>query len=163
MSDDDLWFLPGPTEEDAPPLPRADRRALIAPADWLAAQAALAVKLARAAQALGALDQAVAGDPGMIRRLAMIEIEAMLWAEGTPLPREDIGRDLMAGRADYLLRVGVADVAAFDAFYKRLIAAAPMPTVSSRENGPSVCTCRPARRSKATSRPRPCRPAAIAT
>lgn len=99
MSDDDLWFLPGPTEEDAPPLARADRRALIAPADWLAAQAALAVKLARAAQALGALDQAVAGDPGMIRRLAMIEIEAMLWAEGTPLPREDIGRDLMAGRA----------------------------------------------------------------
>ena len=37
----------------------------------------------------------------------------------------------MAGETDYLLRVGVADVAAFDAFYKRLIAAAPMRNVTS--------------------------------
>lgn len=94
MSDDDLWFLPGPPEDDDPP-----GAVQTGPADWLRAQAGLAVPLARAAQALGALDATLAGDQGMIRRLAMIEVEAMLWAEGTPLPREDIGRDLMAGRA----------------------------------------------------------------
>lgn len=98
MSDDDLWFLPGPIEDEAP-LPRSDRQSPVDPGTWLTAQAGLALPLARAAQALGALDAHVAGDQGMIRRLAMIEVEAMLWAEGTPLPREDIGRDLMAGRA----------------------------------------------------------------
>lgn len=98
MSDDDLWFLPGPPEDDDPPH-RSGQRALVEPADWLRAQGAHAIRLARAAQALGALDATVAGDPGMIRRLAMFEVEAILWAEGTPLPREDIGRDLMAGRA----------------------------------------------------------------
>ena len=96
MSDDDLWFLPGPPgDPDTPP----DRLGPTDPAGWDAAQAALAVPLAQAAQALGALDAVVGGDPGMIRRLAMIEVEAMLWAGGTPLPREEIGRDLMAGRA----------------------------------------------------------------
>lgn len=94
MSDDDLWFMPGPTGDDAPPLARA-----VDPAEWRRAQAGLAVALARAAQAQGALDAVLRGDPGMIRRLAMTEVEAMLWAEGTPLPREEIGRDLMAGRA----------------------------------------------------------------
>ena len=81
--------------DDAPvPVPRlGDAR------DWRAAQAGLAVKLARAAQALGALEAVLDGDAGMIRRLAMTEVEAMLWAEGTPLPREEIGRDLMAARA----------------------------------------------------------------
>jgi Lrp/AsnC family transcriptional regulator len=32
----------------------------------------------------------------------------------------------MAGDVDYMLRVAVADMAEYDAFYKRLIAAAPM-------------------------------------
>lgn len=99
MSDSDLWFMPGPAGDDAPPLPRADGRLLVDPGDWLTAQASLAVGLADAAQALGGLDQVVAGDPGMVRRLAMIEVEVMLWASGTPLPKEEIGRDLMAGRA----------------------------------------------------------------
>jgi len=38
----------------------------------------------------------------------------------------------MAGETDYLLRVGVADVAAYDALYQRLIAVAPMRNVTSR-------------------------------
>lgn len=96
---DDHWFLPGPIDADIPPPRRADGRRLVDPAQWLSAQAGLAVPLARATQALGALEATVAGDPGMIRRLALAEVEAMLWAAGTPLPREEIGRDLMAARA----------------------------------------------------------------
>ena len=38
----------------------------------------------------------------------------------------------MAGDVDYVLRVAVADMAEYDAFYKRLIAIAPMKNVSSR-------------------------------
>ncbi len=38
----------------------------------------------------------------------------------------------MAGDVDYLLRVIVADMAAYDQFYKRLIALAPLKNVTSR-------------------------------
>ena len=38
----------------------------------------------------------------------------------------------MAGDVDYMLRVAVADMAAYDSFYKRLIAAVPLKNVSSR-------------------------------
>ena len=38
----------------------------------------------------------------------------------------------MAGDIDYMLRVAVADMAEYDAFYKRLIAIAPMKNVTSR-------------------------------
>jgi Lrp/AsnC family transcriptional regulator len=38
----------------------------------------------------------------------------------------------MAGDVDYLLRVSVPDMAAYDGFYRRLIAAAPLKNVSSR-------------------------------
>ena len=38
----------------------------------------------------------------------------------------------MAGDVDYMLRVVVPDMAAYDAFYKRLIAAVPLKNVSSR-------------------------------
>src|ERR687893_2790227 len=38
----------------------------------------------------------------------------------------------MAGDVDYMLRVVVPDMAAYDAFYKRLIAAIPLKNVSSR-------------------------------
>lgn len=82
-----------------PPLPRADHRRLIDPDDWLTAQSAHAVPLAEAAQAVGALAALVDGDAGMIRRLALAEAEAMLWAQATPLRREEIGRDLMDARA----------------------------------------------------------------
>lgn len=71
---------------------------------WLQAQAALAVALADAALAVGQLDaimQAM-GDAqrqAATRRLALIEVEAMLWSQGMVLGREDIGRDLMEARA----------------------------------------------------------------
>lgn len=45
---------------------------------------------------------------------------------------EVMGLYRMAGEIDYLLQVAVADMAEFDAFYKRLIAVAPMKNVSSR-------------------------------
>jgi Lrp/AsnC family transcriptional regulator len=38
----------------------------------------------------------------------------------------------MAGDVDYMLRVVAADIASFDAFYKRLIATVPLKNVSSR-------------------------------
>jgi Lrp/AsnC family transcriptional regulator len=38
----------------------------------------------------------------------------------------------MAGDIDYMLRVAVANMAEYDAFYKRLIAVAPMKKVTSR-------------------------------
>jgi len=38
----------------------------------------------------------------------------------------------MAGDVDYMLRVAVADMAEYDAFYKRLIGVAPMKNVTSR-------------------------------
>ena len=38
----------------------------------------------------------------------------------------------MAGDVDYMLRVVVADIAGFDTFYKRLIAAVPLKNVTSR-------------------------------
>ena len=37
----------------------------------------------------------------------------------------------MAGDIDYLLRIAVADMAAFDSFYRRLIEAVPLKNVSS--------------------------------
>jgi Lrp/AsnC family transcriptional regulator len=37
----------------------------------------------------------------------------------------------MAGEVDYMLRVVVADMNAYDSFYKRLIAAAPLKNVTS--------------------------------
>ncbi len=89
--------MPGPARTDSL-APLFDAGA------WRAAQAELAVELALAAQALGRLDEVMAGQgeaarDGATRRLALIEIEAMLWAEGRPLRREEIGRDLMEARA----------------------------------------------------------------
>ncbi|SCY94385.1 hypothetical protein [Paracoccus tibetensis] len=74
------------------------------PAAWQEAQAALALPLAEAAAALGRLDATLATlDPaaahGAVTRLALAETEAMLWAGGTVLPREEIGRDALDARA----------------------------------------------------------------
>jgi Lrp/AsnC family transcriptional regulator len=38
----------------------------------------------------------------------------------------------MAGDVDYMLRVVVADIAGYDTFYKKLIAAVPLKNVTSR-------------------------------
>lgn len=81
-----------------------DLTELLNPASWAAAQAEAALPLAQAAMAVGRLDQQIAALPrdrraGAITRLALTEVEAMLWAQGTPLRREEIGRDLMEARA----------------------------------------------------------------
>lgn len=74
------------------------------PAAWRQAQAALALPLAEAAAALGRLDatlvalDAAAAD-GAVMRLALAEAEAMLWAGGIVLPRDEIGRDALDARA----------------------------------------------------------------
>ncbi|WP_192877787.1 hypothetical protein [Paracoccus sp. SY] len=81
---------------DGPAAPRSS--------DWLAAQSALAVDLAGAALGAGRLEARLSlmdkgARAGAIRRLALIEIEEMLRAQGTPLSREEIGLDAMAARA----------------------------------------------------------------
>lgn len=83
-------------DDDQPAPPR--------PADWLAAQSALAVDLAVAALSVGRLDARLSlmdaqSRAGATRRLALIEIEEMLRAQGAPLSREEIGLDAMAARA----------------------------------------------------------------
>ena len=88
-------FWPPDDRPPTVPLPRADRRPLIDPQAWLAAQANAAADLARAAMAVGRLDEAAAAmGQGAPDRLALLEVEAMLWAAGTPIRREQIGRDL---------------------------------------------------------------------
>ncbi len=72
---------------------------LSAPALWQQAEAEQAVALARAAQALGALDAAVEDAPWLPQRLALLEAESMLWSQGITLRSEDIGRDLLAARS----------------------------------------------------------------
>lgn len=97
----DLWFVP-PEDDEPPgaPLPRADQRRLLDPAAWLAGQGGAAVDLARAAMAVGRLDELVAAmGPGAVTRLAMEEVEALMWAAGRPVRREEIGRDLLGARA----------------------------------------------------------------
>lgn len=73
------------------------------PEVWRKAQAAQARLLAEAAQELGRLDATLAALPeaeaqGARQRLALEETEAMLWAEGLVLRRDEIGRDLMGAR-----------------------------------------------------------------
>jgi Lrp/AsnC family transcriptional regulator len=46
--------------------------------------------------------------------------------------REIVGAWRMSGDVDYLLHVIVPDIAAYDAFYRKLIAAVPLRNVSSR-------------------------------
>lgn len=53
------------------------------------------------------------------------------FAAGVTAMPEVIEAHRMAGEADYLLHVAVRDVAAYDSFYKRLIAVAPMRNVTS--------------------------------
>ncbi|VDC33993.1 helix-turn-helix domain-containing protein [Pseudogemmobacter humi] len=87
-SEDDLWFLPGPDPNDdtdpfAPPLPRASRQALFDPAEWRAAEAALAQPLADLALDLGRLIERVeALGPHACERLAQAEAAALSWWTG---------------------------------------------------------------------------------
>ncbi len=73
----DLWFLPGPFEEEPdnlPPGPRAESRETAVLADWRKAEASHAASLARVAARLGAQDDRLKrGSKGWRHRLALIE------------------------------------------------------------------------------------------
>lgn len=73
------------------------------PAPWIQAQARQVPALAEAARELGRLEATLAALPeeeasGARLRLSLLEVEAMLWAQGMPLRRDEIGRDLMDAR-----------------------------------------------------------------
>ncbi len=94
-SEDDLWFLPGPMEEEPdylPPGPRADPREAEVLDDWRKAEAGHAARLARVAGRVGALDDRLKRGPeGWRHRLALIEAAGLSWFVG-----DRIGPDRLA-------------------------------------------------------------------
>lgn len=85
-SEDDLWFLPGPMEEEPdylPPGPRAEPRETEIIDDWRKAEAGHAARLARVAGRVGALDDRLKRGPeGWRHRLALIEAADLSWFVG---------------------------------------------------------------------------------
>lgn len=85
-SEDDLWFLSGPMEDEPDYLalgPRAEPSEASVVADWAWAEAGCAVRLARAAGRLGALDDRLRRGPsGWRHRLALIEAADLSWLVG---------------------------------------------------------------------------------
>ena len=83
--EEDLWFLPGPGEEEdippgAPPLPRANQTSLVDLKSWQNAEGALAKPLAQLSARLGALDERLRCAPeGWRHRLALIEASELSW------------------------------------------------------------------------------------
>lgn len=94
-SEDDLWFLPGPMEEEpdnVPPGPRAEPREAEVLDDWRKAEAGNAARLARVAGRIGALDDRLKRGPeGWRHRLALIEAADLSWIVG-----DRIGPDRLA-------------------------------------------------------------------
>lgn len=95
MPDDDLWFLPGPAEEEPdylPPGPRAVPDETSVVSDWIRAEAACAAHLARAAGRLGDLDDRLRRGPeGWRHRLALLEAADLSWFVG-----DRVGADRLA-------------------------------------------------------------------
>jgi hypothetical protein len=94
-SEDDLWFLPGPIEDepdDLLPGPRAEPRETAILDDWRKAEADNAARLARVAGRIGALDERLRRGPeGWRHRLALIEAADLSWFVG-----DRIGPDRLA-------------------------------------------------------------------
>jgi hypothetical protein len=94
-SEDDLWFLPGPMEEEPeylPPGPWAEPREAEVLDDWRKAEAGHAARLARVAGRIGALDERLKRGPdGWRHRLALIEAADLSWFAG-----DRIGPDRLA-------------------------------------------------------------------
>jgi hypothetical protein len=84
--EEDLWFLPGPIEEepdDRPPGPRAEPQETAVLDDWRQAEADSAARLASVAGRLGALDDRQRRGPeGWRHRLALIEAADLSWFVG---------------------------------------------------------------------------------
>ncbi len=94
-SEDDLWFLPGPMEEEPdylPVGPRAEPRETAVLDDWRKAEAGNAARLARVASRIGALDDRLRrGTEGWRHRLALMEAADLSWFVG-----DRIGPDRLA-------------------------------------------------------------------
>ncbi|SEN66476.1 hypothetical protein SAMN04488077_12330 [Roseovarius tolerans] len=94
-SEEDLWFLPGPMEEEPdylPPGSRAEPRETTVLDDWRRAEAGNAARLARVAGRIGALDDRLRRGPeGWRHRLALIEAADLSWFVG-----DRIGPDRLA-------------------------------------------------------------------
>ncbi len=84
--EEDLWFLPGPLDEepdDLPPGPRAEPPDTAGIEDWAKAESVHAARLARVAGRLGALDdRLLRGPEGWRHRLALIEAANLSWFAG---------------------------------------------------------------------------------
>ncbi|WP_417480683.1 helix-turn-helix domain-containing protein [Maricaulis maris] len=95
MSEDDLWFLPGPMEVEPdylPPGPRAELRETAVLDDWRKAEASNAAHLARVAGRIGALDDRMhRGPEGWRHRLALMQAADLSWFVG-----DRIGADRLA-------------------------------------------------------------------
>jgi hypothetical protein len=93
--EEDLWFLPGPLEDepdDLPPGPRAEADEGQIVTDWAQAEAGLAARLARVAGRLGALDDRLRRGPkGWRHRLALQEGSELSWFVG-----DRVGADRLA-------------------------------------------------------------------
>ena len=95
QSNCDIWFLPGPMEEEPdylPPGPRAEPCEAEVLEDWRKAEAGHAARLARVAGRLGAFDDRLRRGPeGWRHRLALIEAADLSWFAG-----DRIGPDRLA-------------------------------------------------------------------
>ncbi|QCO57564.1 hypothetical protein EOK75_17820 (plasmid) [Pseudorhodobacter turbinis] len=93
---------------------------MIDPAQWQQAEAGLAPQLARAAVALAMLDQrCLLLGTGAVERLALIEVEAMLWAQGVRVRREQIAAYLSGAGG---LTENRTELARASWVYRRLLA-----------------------------------------
>lgn len=94
-AEDNLWFLPGPTDatsDDLPPGPRTDHSEATLIAGWQAAEAGSAARLAHVASRIGALDDRLRRGPeGWRHRLALIEAAALSSTVG-----DRVGADRLA-------------------------------------------------------------------
>ncbi|MEW4461441.1 hypothetical protein AB1K42_25375 [Roseibium algicola] len=84
--EEDLWFLPGPLEEepdDLLPGPRAEPPDTAVIDDWAKAEGVHAARLARVSGRIGALDdRLLRGPEGWRHRLALIEAADLSWFSG---------------------------------------------------------------------------------
>lgn len=95
IAEEELWFLPGPMEDEPdylPPGPRADANECAQIAAWELAQAEQAVHLAQVASRFGALDERLRRGPGGWRhRLALIEASELSWFVGDRVSIDRLG------------------------------------------------------------------------